>query len=101
MGNVRPSEARTQALTDALRLLRLLRVGDRVTIIEPGGKVTQQTVQNELRSSDPYGGSATSARITIGYGPGRFNREYTAETIIPSEPPFYGGGYRIVTVDAE
>lgn len=58
-----------------------LRPGDPVRLLWDG-KQHDLTVQRPLRTADPGGfGSLESQRVTIGYGPGRWNTEVTVERL--------------------
>lgn len=58
--------------------LASLHVGDVVTITRDGRDNTV-TVQRSLHRSDPGGfGSWDHSKVTVGYGPGRWNTEVSA-----------------------
>ena len=97
MGNVRHSEARSAAIRERFALLSSLPVGAEVDFTT-GGRVLRLTVQRDLRTCDPSGGEMGSSRVTIGYGPGRWNREVTPCDLLPTAPPFYGNGYELQKV---
>jgi len=95
MGNVRHSEARSAAIFERYALLARLSTGDVVEFTAPESGTRRLTVQRELRAADPSGGEMGSSRVTIGYGPGRWNREVTPCDLLPIAPPFYGNGYEL------
>jgi len=70
----------------ALDLLRGLREGD-VVYLTRDGKRSKVTVQRAFRV-DAGGGSQDHAKVTLGYGPGRWNTEVSAAGIV--------GGYYAV-----
>jgi hypothetical protein len=66
---------------EARNFLADLRPGDPVRI-KVDDDYAHVTVQRPLRSADPGGfGSTESSRVTVGYGPGRWNREVTVEAL--------------------
>lgn len=73
--------AATHSLAEAHSFLASLAVGDAVTLTQDG-RAVDLTVQRALTRADGGGfGHPHSATITIGYGPGRYNRELSAVTL--------------------
>jgi hypothetical protein len=69
------------AIIEAHHMLLSLRQGDPVQV-RSDGRYLAVTVQREIHSADPGGfGSTESRRITVGFGPGRWNREVTVEAL--------------------
>jgi len=79
-----PAAARPRAtpnFTEARSFLSSLREGQPVTITIDG-RAQDVTVQHGLRSGDPGGfGHPDSAKVTVGYGPGRWNVEVSAASL--------------------
>ena len=85
MGTVHYTPAQREMLISRMAFLRGLHNGDKVIRIECG-RVSELTVQHAWHSPDPGGfGSQEAHRVKIGYGPGRYNTEVTASSLMPRE----------------
>lgn len=71
----------SEALLRACRLLSGLRLGDEV-IVTLDGRDRLVTVQSTLRRDPGHVGDPHHARVTVGYGPGRWNIAVSAVRII-------------------
>ena len=69
-------------LAAARTFLATLKPGDAV-ILTDGGKELAVTVQRPLGHTEGFG-HPHSAAVTVGFGPGRYNREVSAHTMIES-----------------
>ena len=65
----------------AHQFLASLRTGDEVTLFRDG-RLLDVTVQRPLHKPDPGGfGSTEASRVTVGFGPGRWNTEVTVQDL--------------------
>ena len=69
--------AATPSLAEAHSLLASLAVGDAVTLTQDG-RAVDLTVQAAIGGGFGHPHSST---VTVGYGPGRYNRELSAATL--------------------
>ena len=65
--------------SEALSLIARLKVGDAVVLTQDGNDL-HVTVQKELHHADGFG-HVYSQQVKVGYGPGRWNREVSVNTI--------------------
>lgn len=69
----------TMSKSEALSLLASLEVGD-IVLLTQDGKEQAVTVQKTLHHADGFG-AIYSQQVTVGYGPGRWNRSVSAASL--------------------
>jgi hypothetical protein len=87
-----------KTLRDHQVFLRTLRQGDTVRLTMDSKTLAVKVIR-EWHSADADGyGPAEECRVTVGYGPGRWNTDVSAHNLMPRED--HGSGYVLVKGDS-